>query len=67
MKASRCAVTAYGRTTYFMRPQPNTNCPTSKRIYAGDRVTVHAHSGDWRFVENHTRSSWGWVHKGGFR
>lgn len=59
--------TAYGRTTYNMRPQPNTNCPTDNKLYADDTVTVHAHSGDWRFIENHTRSTWGWVHKDGFR
>lgn len=59
--------TAYGRTTYLMRPQPNQNCPTDNRLYAGDKVTVHAHSNDWRFIENHTRGTWGWVHKDGFR
>ncbi len=36
-------------------------CDTGKNAHAGDLVVVHARTGDWYFVENKSRSQWGWI------
>lgn len=56
-----------GRSNYIVRKQPNQNCATGKYFTAGQKATVHAETGDWRFIENHDNGAWGWVHKGAFK